>query len=83
MKTLFKGTQSAERFELLFKRSGLRSKPLKNALHDFLVLGHDQSLAGLRYNVPDSNLNRGLSKLEELSSWLEEIKELDWQHLNR
>ena len=77
MKYLLPGSESKDRVELLLKLTKMNSGSLKRAIYDHLVVGHSQRNAAELNGLPTQNLNRSISKLEEVAMLVEEIKEID------
>lgn len=81
MNYLFAGNQTEERLSLLLSLTRIDSVIVVNALHDHLVVGHAATAAALINDVPAPNFNRALKRLNEAAATVEQIKELDWAHL--
>lgn len=79
MNYLFKGTQTAERLNLLLSLCKISSADIKAALGDYLVRGIDKKSAALLNGVPAPNFSRALSQLNAKAEVVELIKEIDWQ----
>lgn len=81
MKYLIAGKQSPERFDLLLSLTRINSESVITALRDHLVVGHPEVTAALINQVPTSNFNRALSKMNGVARTIERVKELDWAHI--
>lgn len=77
MRYLFQGSQSAERFELLLSRTGIRSESSILALRKHLVDGLDEQTSMWVDEVRKSNFSRDLAKLNEVAEFVEKVKEID------
>ncbi len=83
MKMLLRGGESLERIRLLLKMTGIRSPEIKAAIESHLHLGMREQHAAIKHQVEQQNLNRALKKLNDLTTDYEELKALDWQHLQK
>lgn len=77
MRYLTQGSQSQERFDLLLSLTSISSDQVIIALHYFLVRGFSESSAATLNEIPKSNFNRALKKLEQVASVVERLKERD------
>ena len=76
---VYQGSESPERFDLLVSLTGLRSQSQIGALRDHLVKGVPLDAAMVLYGVTNkSNLERDLDKINDVSTTVEKIKEIDW-----
>ncbi len=83
MKMLLRGGESPQRIRLLLKMTGIRSPDIKAAIESHLHLGMREKHAAMKHKVEQQNLNRALKKLNDFAKDYEELKALDWQHLNK
>lgn len=83
MKMLLRGMESTKRINLLLSLTSIKSEQIIKALHDYLVSGRTDTGAAAINMVEQSNFNRALSKLNEIASIVENIKQLDWAHLSK
>lgn len=82
MNYLLPGQEPAERLKLLLKLTKINSEPQIAALTEHYVNGLPTKRAAARFIIETSNLSRAQSKLEDVASIVEQIKELDWAIFN-
>lgn len=70
------GAESAARVDVLIKMAGITSEPLINAIKDHLVHAWPIAIAALRHDYDKSNLQRGLSKINDQISYHNQLMEL-------
>lgn len=84
MKYLSRACESEKRLTLLISLTRINSEPVIQALRDHLQTNwrglSDTSAAALN-GVQLPNFNRALKKLNDVAAIVEQIKDLDWQHL--
>lgn len=84
MRYLTQGAESEQRLTLLLSLTSISSKPVIQALRDHLQKDwrglSDTSAAALN-GVQLPNFNRALKTLNAVATTVEQIKDLDWQHL--
>lgn len=83
MKMLLRGAESPERIRLMLKMTGIRSPEIIAAIYEHLQFGMREKHAAIKHGVEQQNLNRALSTLNDFAKDYEELKALDWQHLNK
>lgn len=84
MKYLSQACESEQRLTLLLSLTSISSQPVIQALRDHLQANwrglSDTSAAALN-GVQLPNFNRALKTLNAVAATVEQIKDLDWQHL--
>lgn len=83
MNYLLAGSEPAKRVELLLSLTRIDSDDVKAALHDHLVKGVNDANAIAIHGINKSNFSRALSRLNEVAGIVEQIKDIDWQNLNK
>lgn len=81
MKYLVSGLESKQRVELLLSLTKISSEALRDSIFDHLCVGHPEKDAAALNGVSQSNFNRAMTKLNDVAGIVEQIKELDWEHL--
>ncbi|AQS40231.1 Adhesin biosynthesis transcription regulatory protein [Shewanella psychrophila] len=82
MNYLLPGGEQLKRLQLLLKLTKITSEQQINALTEHYVNGLSAERAAARFQIEKSNLSRAQTRLEEVTSIVEQIKELDWSQLN-
>jgi len=82
MKYLLPGNESAKRVELLLSLTKMDSQPLITAINQHLVNGKPEKSAAILNGIPQQNFNRAMTKLNKIAEIVEQIKELDWEHIS-
>ncbi len=78
-----RGSESSERFDLLISQTGIRSETQINALRGYLVRGMSLEDACDHYEIKNkSNLERDLSKVNQVAEFVVKIEDLDWVRYN-
>lgn len=83
MRYLIQGSESKERLELLFKLASRLGDDSKGALIDHLHTGHPEELSAYKHGLTKSNFIRAMNRLNDVAATVEQIKELDWNHLKK
>ena len=83
MKFLCCGLESAPRVNLLLKLTRIGSENIKSAIIDCLVKGYEETEAALLNDVKQQNFNRAMKRLNEIAAIVEDIKEIDYAHINK
>lgn len=84
MKYLLQGGESETRLTLLLSLTKISSEPTIQALRDHLQKDWralDEARAAALNGTELSNFSRALSTLNHVAGIVEQIKEIDWQHL--
>ncbi|CAM3900425.1 PapB/FocB family fimbrial expression transcriptional regulator [Rheinheimera salexigens] len=81
MRNLIQGGESVARFKLLLQLTKISSEGVQDALQDYLCKGYSDTASAALNGVQLSNFNRALHKLNDVAAIIEQIKDLDWQHL--
>ncbi|MGL4939406.1 PapB/FocB family fimbrial expression transcriptional regulator [Shewanella sp.] len=82
MKYLLPGGESDRRFELLLSLTRLSSDNVVSALRDYLVHGMSDTVACVVNRVAKGNFSRSSATMNDVSSTVEAIKEIDWEKLS-
>ncbi len=82
MNYLLPGDEPLVRLQLLLKLTKINSEAQIAALTEHYVNGLPAERAAARFMIETSNLSRAQSRLEEVASIVEQIKEIDWATLN-
>ena len=77
LSSLYRGSESSIRFNLLMEGVGLRSEPMRVALEDYLVKGIDKEAAAALNGVRLPNLERDLGKLDTFADLVARIEDHD------
>lgn len=81
MRYLTQGGESKPRFQLLLQLTKISSENLQDALQDYLCHGYSDTSAAALNGVQLPNFNRALKTLNDVAAIIEQVKDLDWQHL--
>jgi len=82
MNVLLPGNESPLRLTLLLSLTNISSESVIKALTVHLVNGMPDAAAAALYGVEKSNFSRALTALNDKAQIVEQIKELDWEHLH-
>ncbi|MPY26940.1 PapB/FocB family fimbrial expression transcriptional regulator [Shewanella sp. YLB-07] len=82
MNYLLPGGEQPKRLQLLLLLTKIKSEPQIAALTEHYVNGLPAERAAARFMIEKSNLSRAQTRLEEVASIIEQIKEIDWSQLN-
>ncbi len=83
LKALHPGMEPRERIEILLWFTSITSEKIIKGLTLVLADGFSQELAADTLSIPQGNLNRALSTLNEVAEQGEKLKAFDWKHLNK
>lgn len=76
---LYPGMEPEERVEMILWFTSIKSPKIIRGLKLILTNGFSQELAATTLSIPQGNLNRALSTLNEAAAQVEKVKEFDWQ----
>lgn len=79
MKYLLQGGESEKRFQHILSLTQITSDPIRDALYDYYVTGHSESVAAARNGVKKGNLSRNKDIMEEKAATVEAVKDIDWE----
>ncbi len=81
MKYLLSGGESERRVDLLISLTKMDSENTISAIHDHLVKGYKDTDAAHLNDVKLPNFNRAMTRLNNVASIVEKIKNEDWAKL--
>ena len=81
MNVIAQGNMPHRRFNELIKLTGLRSPDVIEALRDHLCRNRSREMSSTLNDVEMSNFNRGFKKLNKVAVIVENIKDMDFEHL--
>ena len=80
LKLMTRGSQSAERLEVLIRRTNIRSSNIKKGVYKYLVDGLSLGNAAGCSGIADGNLRKAINSIEDAAVDIEKIKDIDWAH---
>ncbi|ARB12899.1 MULTISPECIES: hypothetical protein [Vibrio] len=72
------GMESQERLELVISLTSIRSEPMKAALQRHFVDGVNSSACAALEDIPESNFQRAIDRVQAADAIIEKVKEIDW-----
>ncbi|MBF4433238.1 hypothetical protein ERJ77_01760 [Vibrio anguillarum] len=72
------GMESQERLELVISLTSIRSEPKKAALQRHFVDGVNFSACAALEDIPESNFQRAIDRVQAADAIIEKAKEIDW-----
>ncbi|PNG65017.1 hypothetical protein CRN61_17730 [Vibrio vulnificus] len=72
------GMETEERLDLVISLTSIRSEPQQRALKSYFVDGVNSSACAALEEIPESNFQRTIDRVQAVDSVIEKIKEIDW-----
>lgn len=72
------GMETKERLDLVISLTSIRSEAQQRALKSHFVDGVNSSACAALEEIPESNFQRTIDRVQAVDSVIEKIKEIDW-----